>query len=106
MRYSVRRSPRRGAVLIVVLGVLMLLSLLATSFATLQITERQVSRNYLDTVRAKLLAQSGVQDALERDRPDLREAVAFVSGMPAMVEALRRTLPALGLPPGSLFLNH
>src|SRR6185295_4202604 len=30
---------------------------------TLQITDRQVSHNYLDTVRAKLLAQSGVQDA-------------------------------------------
>ncbi|HEX7901465.1 MAG TPA: hypothetical protein VF950_27145 [Planctomycetota bacterium] len=66
MKISLRRSPRRGAVLIVVLGVLAILSLLATSFATLQITERQVSRNYLDTVRAKLLAQSGVQDALER----------------------------------------
>ena len=79
MRYSVRRTPRlrgrsrygvakarRGAVLIVVLGVLAILSLLATTFATLQITERQVARNYLATIRAKLLAQSGVQDALER----------------------------------------
>jgi hypothetical protein len=66
VRYPVRRTTRRGAVLIVVLGVLVILSLLATSFATLQVTERQVSRNYLDTVRAKLLAQSGVQDALER----------------------------------------
>src|SRR4026207_1914851 len=60
VRYSGRR---KGAVLIVVLGVRAVLALLATTFATLQATERQVAVNYLDTVRAKLLAQSGVQDA-------------------------------------------
>ncbi|MBI3857168.1 MAG: hypothetical protein HY293_15895 [Planctomycetes bacterium] len=60
MRYS---GKRKGAVLIIVLGVLAVLALLATTFATLQATERQVANNYLDTVRAKLLAQSGVQDA-------------------------------------------
>jgi len=54
---------RKGAVLIIVLGVLAVLALLATTFATLQATERNVAHNYLDTVRAKLLAQSGVQDA-------------------------------------------
>src|SRR5438105_12088434 len=60
VRYS---GQRKGAVLIIVLGVLAVLALLATTFATLQATERQVAHNYLDTVRAKLLAQSGVQDA-------------------------------------------
>ena len=61
---SLRRS--KGAVLIVVLGVLSVLALLSVTFATIQQTERQVSRNYLDTVRARLLAQSGVQDAQAR----------------------------------------
>jgi hypothetical protein len=61
-------GERKGAVLIVVLGVLAVLALLATTFATLQATEKQVARNYLDTVRAKLLAQSGVQDAEARLR--------------------------------------
>src|ERR1051325_12096286 len=61
VRYSGRR---KGAVLIIVLGVLAVLALLATTFATLQATERQVSRNYMDTVRAKLLAQSGINDAM------------------------------------------
>jgi hypothetical protein len=56
----------RGAVLIVVLGILAVLALLATTFATLQAVERQVSRNYMDTVRAKLLAMSGVQEAVHR----------------------------------------
>ena len=56
----------RGAVLIIVLGVLAVLALLATTFATLQGVERNVSRNYLDTVRAKMVAQSGVDDALAK----------------------------------------
>ncbi len=60
MRYL---GQRKGAVLIVVLGVLAVLALLGVTFATLQATERQVARNYLDTVRAKLAAQSGVQAA-------------------------------------------
>jgi hypothetical protein len=54
---------RKGAVLIIVLGVLAVLALLAVTFSTLQATERQIAHNYMDTVRAKLLAQSGVQDA-------------------------------------------
>lgn len=59
MRHS---GKRKGAVLIIVLGVLAVLALLATTFATLQATERQIAHNYMDTVRAKLLAQSGIQD--------------------------------------------
>jgi hypothetical protein len=59
---------RKGAVLIVVLGVLAVLALLATTFATLQATERTVATNYLDTVRAKLIAQSGLQEAEARLR--------------------------------------
>jgi hypothetical protein len=67
---TVRRSPpsRRGAVLIIVLGVLAVLALLATTFATLQGTERRVARNHADTVRARLLAQSGVEAATARLR--------------------------------------
>ncbi len=53
----------RGAVLIVVLGVLMLLSLLAATFAQVSILDRRVSRNYLDGVRAELIARSGVEAA-------------------------------------------
>ena len=56
-------GKKKGAVLIVVLGVLVILALLATTFVTLQSTERQVTRNYLDTVRARLIAQSGIEDA-------------------------------------------
>src|SRR5437870_2812037 len=61
-----KRTTRRGAILIVVMGVLAVLALLATTFATLQNTERNVARCYLDTVRARLLAESGVQAAVAR----------------------------------------
>ncbi len=63
-----RGRRRRGIVLIVVLGVLTLLALLATSFATLATVERNVARNHLDAVRARLLAQAGVETALVRLR--------------------------------------
>ena len=43
---------RRGFVLLVVLGVLCILSLLATAFATLCAVERATSRNFADAVRA------------------------------------------------------
>jgi sulfhydrogenase subunit gamma (sulfur reductase) len=51
-------------------------------------------------------AQSRVQHALERDKPDLRNAVAFVAGMPEMVDALRVILPKLGLLPERMHLNY
>ena len=63
-----KAPSRRGAVLIIVLGVLAVLALLATAFASLQFTERRVAQNYSDTVRAKLLAQSGVEAAVARLR--------------------------------------
>jgi len=55
-------------VLIVVLGVLVILALLATTFATLQQLDRTVSRNYVDDVRAKMLAQSGVEYGISEIR--------------------------------------
>jgi hypothetical protein len=63
---GIRRHDRKGTILIVVLGILVLLALLATSFATLQSIERRVTRNYTDEVRAKLVAQSGIEMALDR----------------------------------------
>jgi hypothetical protein len=60
------KAGRRGAALIVVLAMLALLALFATAFSTLTGVERRVSRNYLDTVRARLAAESGVEAALAR----------------------------------------
>src|SRR6185503_14404352 len=57
-------AKRRGVALILVLGTLAVLVLLATAFATLAGMERQTSRNYVDTVRARFAAESGVEAAL------------------------------------------
>lgn len=61
-----RRRNERGTVLIVVLAFLALIALLATSFMTLQTLEQNVTENYLDHVRAKNTAQSGVDVAVEK----------------------------------------
>ncbi len=55
---------QRGFVLLVALGVLGVLGLLAATFATLSRVERSVSNSYVDKVRAKMLAQSGVERAI------------------------------------------
>lgn len=55
----------RGTTLIIVLGTLLLLALIATVFATLASVERSISRNYQDQVKAKMLAQSGVDRAVD-----------------------------------------
>jgi hypothetical protein len=69
---------RRGSALIVVLGMLSILSLLGISFLRLTAAERAVSRHRLDAVRARLLAQSGVEAAVAR----LRAAIDL-GGLPA-----------------------
>ncbi len=61
----------KGAVLIFAVGVLTVLALLAAAFTSLSKIERNVSRNYVDTVRAKLLAQSGIEKAVM----EVREAI-------------------------------
>src|SRR5262245_24100916 len=61
----VTTSSRRGAVLILVLVLLFLLSSLALIFANLTGTGRRIARNYLDSVRSRLLARSGVAAAID-----------------------------------------
>ncbi|MBV8878502.1 MAG: hypothetical protein JO332_00930 [Planctomycetaceae bacterium] len=58
------KPTRRGIALIVALGMTALLAVLATAFATLASTDRRLSRNQLDLVRARLAAESGVDAAL------------------------------------------
>ncbi|NUN50054.1 MAG: hypothetical protein HUU15_14595 [Candidatus Brocadiae bacterium] len=59
-----RMEHNRGFVLLVALGVLGVLGLLAATFATLSRVERVVSNSYVDKVRAKMLAQSGIERAI------------------------------------------
>ncbi len=57
---------KRGLVLLVVIGILGVMTVLATAFVTLARLERRASQQRLETVRAFLLARSGLEDALAR----------------------------------------
>lgn len=58
-----RWNQKKGAVLIVCLGILAVLTLLGISFSQLMIVERSASANYSDGIRAKFAAQSGIEYA-------------------------------------------
>lgn len=67
MDSSVRRrgsEQERGAVLLISIAILVLLSLFATAFARLVNFERRAATNYTDSVRARLLAKAGIENAL------------------------------------------
>ena len=55
---------RKGSVLIVALGVMTVLAVLGFVFLTTTRVERAISRNYVDMVRAKMYAQSGLDYAV------------------------------------------
>ncbi|MEK7866277.1 MAG: hypothetical protein AAB434_06300 [Planctomycetota bacterium] len=58
------RAGRRGFAIFISIGVLALLSVLASSFAIMSQMERSVANSYVDKVRAKLLATSGIEMAV------------------------------------------
>ncbi|MDQ7779035.1 MAG: hypothetical protein RDV41_04925, partial [Planctomycetota bacterium] len=58
------RQVRRGSVLIVALGVMTVLAVLGFVFLSTTKLEREISRNYVDLVRAKFYAQSGLEYAM------------------------------------------
>jgi hypothetical protein len=58
------QERRRGAVLLISLALLALLSLFALAFVKLVNFERRASTNYTDSVRARMLARAGIQHAI------------------------------------------
>ncbi len=69
-------SARRGTALIVSLGVLVVLAMLATVFATMAGVERDISRNYVDLVRARFLAESGIHESVAELCRDMTQTVS------------------------------
>ncbi|MBI3273044.1 MAG: hypothetical protein HYZ53_28905 [Planctomycetes bacterium] len=66
-----RRASRRAMALIVSLGMLTLLAIVATTFVALSRSERVSSENYVIKVRARMLAESGIDYALAKLRTPL-----------------------------------
>jgi len=56
-------AKKRGTALIVVLALVFVMSVLALSLLSLSETEQQNSRRYVNKVRARMLAQSGIERA-------------------------------------------
>jgi hypothetical protein len=55
------RARERGSMLIVALGILTLMSLLAVTFVILMNLERSAAANYVDSIKAKMVAEAGIQ---------------------------------------------
>src|SRR5580698_8083793 len=60
-RGSVNRQ--QGSMLVIALGVLALLSVLAVTFVSLMKLELLASKNYVDGVKARLIAKGGMEEA-------------------------------------------
>ena len=73
------RSNRRGVTLIMVAGVLAVLAALGAGFYVLMLSQTHSATRYSDSVRAQILAQSGIEDAIGR----LREQAYFKPEDPA-----------------------
>lgn len=57
----VRNDQDRGSMLVVALGILTLLSILALTFVSLMRLEQTASTNYVDGVKARLIAEGGLE---------------------------------------------
>lgn len=58
------KDNRRGAVLLVAMGILALLTIFAITFANLVSLEKNASRNYVDSIRARMIARAGLERAI------------------------------------------
>ncbi len=67
MRHARRRS---AFILLIVVSMTSMLSVLAVTFAMTASLERNVSANYVDQVRARMLATAGIEAAMVRLRAD------------------------------------
>ena len=66
-------KPRSGAVMILVLAVLVILALLGVVFVSNQTVQKRIAGNFADEIRAKMLAQSGLEAGMEELRKGLGE---------------------------------
>ncbi|MBZ0137990.1 MAG: hypothetical protein K8I27_16660 [Planctomycetes bacterium] len=72
MNYQIahNRNGKRGTMLVVVLGLLVALFVIGTSFSFITLSERKAAQNYLDRQRALDLALDGVEYSIARLRAE------------------------------------
>ncbi len=65
-----RRNPRRAAAVIISMGMLLVLAVLAVSFARIMVPERDGARNFALTTHARFASHAGIEAAFARLRSD------------------------------------
>ena len=71
MRMQSRPTRERGSMLIVAMGILTLVTLLAVTFGLLMSLEKKVATAYVDTVRSRVLAETGIQSAMGKIKEEI-----------------------------------
>lgn len=69
--YAPTKDDQRGSMLLVALGILTLLSIMAVAFAMMMNLEKKATQNYVDGVKARLIAEGALERAIEEKRRDV-----------------------------------
>jgi type II secretory pathway component PulK len=69
--YAPTRDDQRGSMLLVALGILTLLSVMAVAFAMTMNLEKKATQNYVDGVKARLIAEGALERAIEEKRREV-----------------------------------
>jgi type II secretory pathway component PulK len=69
--YARSGDDQRGSMLLVALGILTLLSVMAVAFAMTMSLEKKATQNYVDGVKARLIAEGALERAIEEKRRDI-----------------------------------
>ncbi|MDF1663446.1 MAG: hypothetical protein P1V97_16870 [Planctomycetota bacterium] len=69
--YAPTKDDQRGSMLLVSLGILTLLSIMAVAFAMMMNLEKKATQNYVDGVKARLIAEGALERAIEEKRRDV-----------------------------------
>lgn len=69
--YAPTKDDQRGSMLLVALGILTLLSIMAVAFAMMMNLEKKATQNYVDGVKARLIAEGALERAIEERRRDV-----------------------------------
>ncbi len=93
-----QRTRERGSMLIVALGILTLMSLLAVAFVKVVGIEKVASTNYVDSVKAKFLAEAGLQRVVADIRRTIMQEPGYSNPMAPWVYKAQGNEPRYDIP--------
>src|SRR2546425_5763500 len=93
------KADERGAALVLALMVLLILTGLALAILSVSAFEPQISRNHSDTVRARYVAEAGIEYAYDTLATNVSSWNTYLAGAPVVRE--RSWAPRTRAFPGS-----